>query len=94
MKQLENELIINCKKINKNRNVFICVCKMAGHIFFVHTLSQKRCKTNLVLFFFFLFSSILYAGLFSYIYYNEPFFDSDNGGFGDIFRKKILLTFR
>lgn len=52
MKQLENELIINCKKINKNRNVFICVCKMAGHIFFVHTLSQERCKTNLVLFFF------------------------------------------
>lgn len=24
-----------------------------------------------------------------YIDYNEPFFDSDNGGFGDIFRKKI-----
>ena len=29
-----------------------------------------------------------------YIDYNEPFFDSDNGGFGDIFRKKNLLTFR
>lgn len=25
-----------------------------------------------------------------YIDYNEPFFDSDNGGFGDIFRKKSL----
>lgn len=63
---------------------------MAGHIFFVHTPSQKRCKTNLVLFFFLILHFFCMPVYFLiYIDYNEPFFDSDNGGFGDIFRKKI-----
>ena len=46
---------------------YSCVCKMAGHIFFVHTPSQKRCKTNLALFFFLILQYFVCLFIFLYI---------------------------
>lgn len=55
---------------------------------FIHPLKNNVKRIQFC--FFFLFSSILYACLFSYIYYNEPFLILITGGLEIFLEKKSL----